>query len=55
MRNFFRKLASQFDRLQSNSLYADRDRYLAQSVDAMDLERRIRDLERDQARHYGYY
>jgi hypothetical protein len=55
MATFFKRLVTRFDRLKTISLYADRDRYLEQSVDAMDLERRIRELERRQMRGYGYF
>jgi len=46
MRGFFPKLASWYERRMYLAEMAEVDRYLSQSSDLVDLERRIRDLER---------
>jgi len=46
MRGFFPKLASWYEQRVYFSQMRDVDRFLAQSTDLVDLERRIRDIER---------
>ncbi len=46
MRGFFPKLASWYEQRVYLSQMRDVDRFLAQSTDLVDLERRIRDIER---------
>lgn len=46
MRSFFPKLSSWMARRSHLAELAEVDRYLSQSTDIFDLERRIRDIER---------
>jgi len=46
MRGFFPKLAAWYEQRMYLAEMADVDRYLSQSTDLVDLEHRIRDIER---------
>jgi hypothetical protein len=46
MRGFFPKLASWYEQRMYLAEMRDTDRYLSQSTDLIDLERRIREIER---------
>jgi hypothetical protein len=55
MNTTMKRLLDHFDRFLAGATYLERDRYLSQASDAIDLERRIRNLERQPARRVGYF
>jgi hypothetical protein len=52
MRGFFPKLASWYEQRMYLAEMREADRYLSQSTDLIDLERRIREIERRDGRWY---